>query len=511
VFSEVAANKAVKFFERVLVHTQGEWAGRPFTLEPWQRDEIIRPLFGTMNEDGTRQYRTAYVELPRKNGKSEIAAGIALYLLFGDGEEGAQVYGAAADKDQASIVFNVASEMVRRQPVLDRIAKRVDSTKRILKPASGSFYRAIPADAAGSHGFNAHGVIFDELHVQPNRELWDVLTTSTGARRQPLVFAITTAGYDRHSICWELHEYATRILTGVVNDPRFFAYIRGAAPEDNWQDEAVWRKVNPALGAFRSLDEMRDLAKRASETPGLENTFRRLYLNQWTSQDTRWLSLAKWDACRGEMPDLKGRPCYAGIDLSSTTDVSALALLFPLDGGEYAVKTWFWLPADNIEQRVRRDRVPYDVWARQGFIETTPGNVVDYAYIRERVGRLAEDYNIREAAYDPWNATQLILNLQEDGLTMVPIRQGFASLAAPTKALETLVLGQKIRHDGNPVLRWMVDNVQVATDPAGNIKPDKGRSRERIDGVAAMIDAIDRASRNESRDSAYAERGVLVW
>lgn len=502
---------AIEFIERRLVHTKGKWAGSPFILAEWQRERIIRPLFGTLREDGTRQYRTCYVEIPRKNGKSELAAAIALKLLFADGEPGAEIYGAAADKDQASIVFDVARRMVELNPVLQKRA-RLYRNKVIHIPATGSIYKVLSADAFTKHGLNAHGIIFDELHAQPNRELWDVLTTSTGARTQPLVFAVTTAGYDIHSICGELHDYACKVLAGVIEDPTFLAVIYGAAESADWRDEQTWRAANPALGDFRSLDEMRELFHRAQHTPALQNTFRRLYLNQWVKQETRWLELAAWDATAGLLKEdeLAGRECYAGLDLASTTDIAALVLVFPVDG-QYRVLPFFWVPKDNIRERTRRDRVPYEEWVRRGLIYMTEGNVIDYTAIRLKVRELAGRFRIRELAYDRWGATQLIQEFQEDGLTAVPVGQGFASMSAPTKELLNLVLSKRLIHGGNAVLRWMADNMVVKTDPAGNIKPDKSKSTEKIDGMVALIMALDRATRHvPAKRSAYANHGLLV-
>jgi phage terminase large subunit-like protein len=499
-YSTERAERAIRFFERALVHCDGEWAGKPFLLMDWQAD-LLRRLYGTLNDDGTRQYRTCYVEIPRKCGKSEMAAGIALYSLLADEEPGAQVYGAAKDRDQASIVFRVASEMIRRSPALSKRARVIESTKRVLVPSTASFYRAIPADAAGSHGFNASAIVVDEVHVQPNRELIDVLTTSTGARRQPLTFYITTAGYDKNSICWELHDYALKVRAGTINDPTFLPVVYSAEEGEDWKDPAVWAKANPSLGTTLKAEYLEQECKRAQEVPAYENTFRRLHLNQWTNQETRWLPLDRWDACQGELDleALRGRPCYGGLDLSSTTDLSAFSLVFPREEGA-DVLCWFWMPEDVMRERERRDRVPYSLWARQGLIQPTPGNVVDYDYIEAQITQLADTYEIREIAYDPWNATQLVLWLQDKGLSMVPTRQGFASLSAPTKALEQMVLGRRIRHDNNPVLRWMVDSVTVAQDPAGNIKPvkpDRGKSAARIDGVVAMVMAIDRLTRRQ--------------
>lgn len=518
-----AAERAVSFIQN-LKHTKGDWGGKPFKLMPWQRDEIVAPLFGTLNPDGTRQYRFCYVEIPRKNGKSELGAAIALYLLFADEEIGADVYSAAGEKGQASLIFNVAAQMVRQSPALWKRCKIIDSQKRIVFYKTGSFYSAISAEAYSKYGYNAHGIIFDELHTQPNRELWDVLTTSTGARSQPLVFAITTAGYDRNSICWEQHDYALRVLKFrepekyswvqgyPVDDPTFLAVIH-AAPEDaDWTDEKVWFDCNPALGVFRSLDEMRMLGKKAQETPALEMTFRRLYLNQWTSSVERWMPMDKWDECAGEIKteELKGKICYAGLDLAATTDLTALGLLFPR-GDSYDLLMHFWIPRDTMLEKERRDRVPYSLWVKQGFVTATPGNVIDYKYIQQTLQEDAEIFDIKEIAFDRWGATKLSQDLTDAGFVMVPFGQGFASMSAPTKELMNLILSKKIKHGGNPVLRWNADNLVVNQDPAGNLKPDKARSTQKIDGIVAAIMGIDRATRHSLDDgrSVYEDRGVL--
>jgi phage terminase large subunit-like protein len=499
-FDEAKADRAERFFERVLVHTDGKWAGLPFILADWQRDEIIRPLFGTVNEDGSRQYRTAYLEVGRKNGKSELAAGIVLYLLTADGEMGAQVYGAAVDREQAGLVYRVAARMARSSPELRKICKVIDSRKTITVDSTDSFYRAIPGDSSGAHGFNSSGIVGDEIHAWANRELWDVLTTSTGARRQPLTFAITTAGFDRNSICWEQHQYARKVIDGVIEDPTFFARIWDTPEDADWADEKIWHMANPALGDFRDIDEMRTMARRAKETPALENTFRRLYLSQWTQSESRYIPMKKWATTAGEVDaeSLRGRECYAGLDLATTTDVAAMVLVFPPEGESdiYKVLPFFWVPEDNMHERVKRDRVPYDVWAKQGFIEVTPGPVIDYAFIRAKFNELADKYYIREVAFDRWGAQKIQSELQDDGFTMVQFGQGFRSMNSPTKELLKLVLEQRLHHADNPVLRWMCDNLVVRMDPAGNVKPDKEKSTEKIDGMVALVMALDRVTRH---------------
>jgi phage terminase large subunit-like protein len=509
------ADRAVRFINN-LTHTKDVWAGKGFALRPWQ-EQIVRELFGRMRDDDPtrRSYRTAYIEVPRKNGKSELAAALALYGLIGEGIHGAEVYSAAADKEQAALVFNVAAQMVRNDPALASRLKIIDSSKRIIDHKTGSFYRAISAEAYSKHGFNASMIIYDELHAAPNRELWDVLTTSQGARREPLVIAITTAGYDRHSICWEQHDYATRILEGAVTDPAFLPVIFAAPSDADWTDEEVWKKANPALQDFRDIEEMRALAHKAKEIPALQNTFRRLYLNQWTEQAERWIDMAAWDDCHGgtdwlELRErMKGQPCYGGLDLSSRTDLTALVLAFE-DDGKVVLVPWFWCPSEGIEKRSRTDRVPYSQWARDGLLITTDGNVVDQGFIREDINRLAGEYRLQQIAFDPWNATKLCVELEGDGLDVIEVRQGFRSLSEPTKHLGALVTGRTLVHGRHPMLRWMAGNMVVRQDPNGNLAPDKSKATERIDGIVAAVMALTGLIESENGPSVYDTRGALV-
>ncbi|HFD40868.1 MAG TPA: terminase large subunit [Anaerolineae bacterium] len=511
-FDERAAQGAVNFFERLLVHVKGEWAGQPFVLQDWQRG-VVRDLFGWKRADGSRRYRTAYIEVPRKNGKSTLAAGLALYLLFADGEPGAEVYSAAADRDQAAIVFDLARAMTEAQP---HLMKRAATFKRsIIVPETRSTYRVLSADAYTKHGLNAHGVVVDELHAQPTRDLVDVLVTSTGARRQPLTIFITTAGFDRESVCWEYHEYARQVRDGIIEDSTFYGVIYAADEDADWLDEEVWAAANPSLGVTVKLDYLRNEARRAEMVPAYQNTFRRLHLNQWTQQESRWLPMEAWDACAGAFDErlLEGAACYGGLDLASTSDIAAFVLCFPSEAGEEERFIWlpyFWIPRENMLERARRDRVPYDAWVRQGLITATEGNVIDYGYILRDIEALGERFNIREIAFDRWGAFQVSQQLEGMGFTMVGFGQGFVSMSPPMRELLRLVLNGRLVHGGHPVLRWMADNLVVSQDAAGNLKPNKAKSREKIDGIVAGLMALDRAIRHEQPGSVYEQRGILT-
>ena len=450
-------------------------------------------------------------------GKSELAAAVALLLCCGDGEERAEVYGCASDRQQASIVFEVAADMVRMCPALNKRVKILASTKRLIYLPTNSFYQVLSAEAYSKHGFNVHGVVFDELHTQPNRKLFDVMTKGSGdARMQPLYFLITTAGTDTHSICYETHQKAKDILEGRKIDPTFYPVIYGAEDTDDWTDPSVWEKANPSLGITVGIDKVRAACESAKQNPAEENTFRQLRLNQWVKQAVRWMPMDKWDICDFAVDEqqLEGRVCNGGLDLSSTTDITAFVLVFPpeRDGEKYIVLPYFWIPEENIQLRVNRDHVPYDVWERQGFLYTTEGNVVHYGYIEKFIEQLGERFNIKEIAFDRWGAVQMVQNLEGMGFTVVPFGQGFKDMSPPTKELMKLVLEQSIAHGGHPVLRWMMDNIYIKTDPAGNIKPDKEKSTEKIDGAVATIMALDRAIRNGAGggSSVYDERGIVM-
>ena len=514
-FDERKAQRVVRFIE-ALRHTKGEFHGQPFHLLPWQ-EKIIRDVFGTVRDDDPtmRQYTTAYIEIPKKNGKSELGAAIALNMLINDDEWKAEVYSCASDRQQAAIVFDVAVDMVRQSPALMKRVKIIPSTRRMIYQPTGSIYQVLSSEVATKHGLNVSACIFDELHTQPTRALYDVMTQGSGdARRQPLWFFLTTAGTDRNSICWEVHQKALDILEGRKNDPRFYPVLFGLPDEADWTNEENWYRANPSLDHTITIDKVRDAFHKAQETPADENQFRQLRLNQWVKQSVRWMPMDKWDECGGVVDPyaLEGRACYAGLDLSSTSDLTALVLVFPPTSEDepYIALPFFWLPEETLSLRVRRDHVPYDQWAKRGFIQTTEGNVVHYGFIERFICELGERYNIREIAHDRWNATMMVQTLEDDGFTMVPFGQGFKDMSPPTKELMRIVLEHKLCHGGHPVLRWNMDNAYVRTDPAGNLKLDKEKSTEKVDGAVALVMALDRAQRNLNGGSVYDERGLLT-
>ena len=514
-YDKKKADRAVTFIEN-LCHTKGKWAGTPFWLLPWQ-EQLIRDIFGIVKPDGNRQFRTAFVEICKKVGKSELAAAVALYLLYADNEPSAEVYGAAADRQQASIVFDVAKQMVEMSPALMKRSKLMGATKRIVNYSNAGYYQVLSAEVGGKHGFSVSGLVFDEIHTQPNRQLYDVLTKgSSDARQNPLHFIITTAGNDRHSIAYELHTKAVDILEGRRVDPTFYPVVYGLKDDEDWEDEANWYKVNPSLGYTVDIERLRDAYREAKQNPADEVTFKWLRCNMWVSSTVAWIPDAIY--MRGnepiDMDALAGRDCYAGLDLSSTGDITALVLIFPPrnEDEKYVLLPYFWIPEETIPRRVKANSVPYDIWEKQGYIMSTEGNVIHYDFIEKFIMDLSEKYHILEIAVDRWNATQMIQNLEGEGFTIVPFGQGFSSMSAPTKEFYRLLMDGRIIHGGNPVLRWMAGNVVIDTDPAGNIKVTKAKSKEKIDGIVAAIMALDRCIRQEGQSgSVYDERGLLVF
>ena len=515
-YDKAKADRAVAFIEN-LCHTKGKWAGKRFWLLPWQ-EQLIRDIFGIVKSDGNRQFRTAFVEICKKVGKSELAAAIALYLLYADNEPSAEVYGAAADRQQASIVFDVARQMVEMSPALMKRSKLMSATKRIVNYGNVGFYQVLSAEVGSKHGFSISGLVFDEIHTQPNRQLYDVLTKySSDARQNPLHFIITTAGNDRHSIAFELHTKAVDILEGRRVDPTFYPVVYGLKDDEDWEDEANWYKVNPSLGYTVDIERLRDAYREAKQNPADEITFKWLRMNMWVSSTTSWIPDAIF--MKGSEPIdmrlLEGRDCYAGLDLSSTGDITALVLIFPPRNSDekHILVPYFWVPEETIPQRVKANSVPYDVWEKQGHLLATEGNVIHYDFIEKFICDIGAKYHILKIAVDRWNATQMIQNLEGAGFTMVPFGQGFASMSTPTKEFYRLLMEGQIIHAGHPVLRWMAGNVVIETDAVENIKVTKAKSKEKIDGIVASIMALDRCIRNqgETQGSVYDERGLLVF
>jgi len=519
-FSEAKAQRAVKFFES-LKHTKGQFFGQPFILLDWER-QIIRDVYGTLKDDGTRQYKYVYVEIPKKNGKSELAAGAALYQLFADGEKNGEVYGCAADKDQASLVFDVSVDMIDQVPALKKRARLNLSTKKISDRVSKSFYKVMSAEAYTKHGLNLSACVFDELHAQPNRDLWDVMTFGAGdARRQPIWWIITTAGDDpdRVSIGWEEHEYAAKILAGEIVDPTWYVVIFNYAGEDIY-NEANWAKANPSLGTTIQVESVREAAEKAKVKPAEERLFRWLRLNQWIlTKLTTWLPVSLFDETVGEWTrdELLGKDCYLGLDLSTTTDLSALAAIFPPQGTQYDWRVFWkcWIPEENMLERIRKDHVPYDQWMKDGWITVTQGNVVDYTRIRDDILEIKKFHKVVELDADRAFATMLLQELEAVGITCVDVPQTFVSLTDPLNQTEILLKGKKelgdvkpvsgtlltgrMTHEPNPAARWCFGNTSIATNGQGFIKyvkEHRGKSvvrTKRIDLVASWVTGMARA------------------
>jgi phage terminase large subunit-like protein len=525
-FDIEAANRPIVFFEKYLRHAKGRWAGKPFIPLEWQRQDVIMPIFGWKRRNGYRRYRVVYIEIPKKNGKSTLLSGIGLYLLTKDGEQGAEVYSCAADRDQASIIYLESENMAKASPALKKRLKIISSRSRIIFPQTNSFYRALSADANTKEGYNVHGLLFDELHAQKDSTLWDTLRYSGASRTQPLLITITTAGYNRQSICWEQHDYARKILKGVIDDMSFFPLIYSTnwedaendpdIEEDDWTDPEVWKKANPSLGETIDLDVFAEECAEAQEIPRKQNTFKRYRLDIWTGAETAWIPVDRWRACKGE-PDLaklSQLQCWGGFDLSTTTDLTAFSIVFePDENGHVWVLSWAWCPKDTMESRIKRDKVPYDTWEQQGYLIVTGGSSVDYNSIEKFIlEEIKEKFpRLTVLGYDPWNATQFAQNLEEEGVPVVPVRQGYKTMSPACKELERLVLGGHLRHGDNPVLNWAMSNVMIEMDAAENIKPTKAKSTERIDPAVSMLTAMATMMEfGEDDQSIYETRGLIV-
>ncbi len=504
-FNEKKALRVKSFIEN-LTYSKGEWAGKQFKLLPWQWQEIILPLFGTLKKDGLRQYRTCYVEVPKKNGKSEIGAALALYMLCADGEGAPEVYGAAADREQAGLIYHAAASMVMHNPILSKALKVVDSRKRIIYPKNNGFYQVLSAESYNKHGISPSAILFDEIHAQPNAELWETLTAGTDyARSQQLVFAMTTAGiYRKQSLWWKLRTRAQQVNAGIIQDPRFLPVLYIADPEnDNVEDEELWKRVNPSLGQIFTLDKIRQDYQEAKNNPIDFQNFKRFRLNIPIRSLSKWMRMDKWDKNDGAINEelLQGRRCYGGLDLSLKLDMTAFILVFEPDNeGIVDIVCKFYCPEEGIMKRSQVDRVPYGVWQKQGYLVATPGETVDYTFIEKDMIDMIKKYDIQQIGFDPWKATSTYNRIMAEfnptndpsGFQMVEVRQGAKSMHEPAQDLLVNVMNGKIRHGGNPILRWNMDNMVMRADANENLAPDKAKAVERIDGGVALIMAWGR-------------------
>lgn len=485
-----------------LRHTQGEWAGRPLKPDPWQVAYFIAPVFGWVREDDhgqlVRIIRRATMDVPRKNGKTTTAGGIAIDLTTADDEPGAQVYALAAGKDQARFCFDPVKALAEQAPALKPHVRAL--ANRIVHPRTASFFAVVASVADLMHGANVHGAIVDELHVHKKPDLLHAVESGTGSRRQPLIVVITTADDGRpETIYAKRRERLEDLAAGVLEDPTVYGVIWAADEDDDPFVERTWKKANPGYGISPTRAFMESAALEARQSPTDQAKFLRLHLGIRTSMDgAKYLKPDEWAACAAsvDLGALKAHAVFGGLDLSSTTDLAGMALVFPEDDGTYSFAWHFWVPKEGIAERERRDRVPYRQWVKQGFITATDGDVTDYDRMRKDIGEWrARLPRLKQMGFDPWNATQLVGQLKQDGFEMIEVPQTLTRLTDPTKELQRLVIAKRLRHDGNPVVKWMANNTVTRSDINGNIRPDKKASADRIDGIVAAIMALDQVLR----------------
>ncbi len=511
-FDRQAAEHAVQFFS-FLKHSKGEWAGKPFVLEPWQQF-IIWVLFGWKRADGLRRFRTSYIEVPRKNGKTTLMAGIGLYLMSADGEPGAEVYSAATKRDQAKLSWGEAVRMVKASSALRQMIKHWKASDTLAIEETASKFQPLGADSDTMDGLNVHGALVDEVHAHKTRGVVEVLETATGARRQPLQVEITTAGTDQTSICFEHHEYSRQILEGTIEADTWFCFIASIDEGDKWDDPRVWAKANPNYGVSVKPDDLARKAEKAKRLPAALNAFLRLHLDVWTQQVDRWISLELWEENAGEVNEesLVGQKCFGGLDLSSVSDITSWTMIFPREDDPEALDILcrFWCPEARLTDRENRYADQYQAWERQGYLTVTPGNAVDYAFIKAQILEDAQRFALVDCNVDRlFQGYQVSMELADEGIEILGMGQGFLSMAAPMKEFERRLLAKKLHHGGNPVLRWMAGNVAVRQDPAGNLKPDKAGSQGKIDGIVSLVMSLDRATRHQpKKKSAYADHDL---
>ena len=507
-FDKKAAMRAIHFIEK-LKHTKGEWAGQRFRLELWQQF-VLWNIFGWKNADGTRRFRYAYIEIARKNGKTALSAGIGLYMLFADGESRPEVYSAATVKDQAKICFSDAVEIVKATDLKNYLTPYRNSIVYELK---GGTMKPLSSDYGTHDGLNPSCGIIDEFHAHKDSGMFDVIKSAFGARRQPLMFIITTAGFDKSGVCYAYRENVIKVLRGVNEDDSLFGIIYTLDDKSEWDDPKMWIKANPNLGVSLSADYLADQVKDAKNRPEAVRNVMTKNVDLWVDAERTWILDDVWQKCIGttDPADLKGCACWGGLDLSNVSDITAYVLLFH-ENDRFQLLPHFWIPEEKMLEKIRKENINYDKWVAEGYVTVTPGNVIDYDFVKTDILRIVADYDLRTSAYDRWNSSQTIIDLQNEGMECNPFGQGYGSMSAPTKEFEKLVLTGKIEHFGNPVLRWMLASTLVKTDPAGNIKPDKEKSTQKIDGIVASNMSLGEWMTAQANDESnpYENRGLLT-
>jgi phage terminase large subunit-like protein len=488
------ARHALSFFD-YLRHSKDEWAGKPFILEPWQA-WCTAVIFGWVRvKDGTRRFRKAYLRVARKNGKTTWLAGIGLYLTAGDGVAGAEVYTVATKLEQAKLIHSESELMVRMSPALKR--HLMIYKNKIFLPNTSTKYVPLGADADTQDGLNPHGTLIDELHAHTTSKMWDIMQSATGARSQPLTVAITTAGFNsEETICVIQDNHIKAVLEQAFEDDNYFGIIYELDDEDDWKNPEVWIKANPSLGGSVKIDNLAEDVLLAVNQPSSLTNLLTKRMNRWVKSSNLWMPMDKWRACKRAFSydDLKGASVvFGGLDLASVSDMCGFAMLAIMPDGQRRAFIKSYLPEDAALDKSSKNRILYERWARQGFLTLTPGNVVDYNWIKKDILQACEDLPIHEVAFDRWNSSQLVSDLLEEGVPMVGFGQGYVSMNPAMLDLERLILGKTIEHDGNPVLTWAMGNLVATSDPAGSIKPDKAKSTNKIDAAVALIMANGRA------------------
>ena len=508
-FDRKAAQRAISFIER-LKHTKGQWAGLRFKLEPWQQF-IIWNIFGWKMADGTRRFRYAYVEIARKNGKTALSAGIGLYMLFADGESRPEVYSAATVKDQARICFSDAVEIVKATDLKNYLTPYRNSIVYELK---GGMMKPLSSDYGTHDGLNPSCGIIDEFHAHKDSGMFDVIKSAFGARKQPLMFIITTAGFNKAGACYAYRDNVIKILRGINEDDTLFGIIYTMDANEEWDNPQMWIKSNPNLGVSLFPNYLEDQVNDAKNRPEAVRNVMTKNVNLWVDAEKTWILDDAWMKCVGttEIEDLRGCECWGGLDLSNVSDITAFVLIFH-ENDKFQLLPFFWIPEEKMLEKIRKENINYDLWVKAGFVKVTSGNVLDYEFVKADILQIVEIYDLQSSAYDRWNSSQTIIDLQNEGMECNPFGQGYGSMSAPSKEFEKLVLSEKIEHFGNPVLRWMLSSTLIKTDPAGNIKPNKEKSVQKIDGIVASIMALGEwmTAQAEDDNDPYSKRGMLSF